>query len=53
MPPQPKIFEEWAPEKFLKSWRRVTNRAKTDDSHFHDLRRNAGSALQEARVTLK
>ncbi|WP_447986116.1 tyrosine-type recombinase/integrase [Nitrospira sp. Nam74] len=47
---QPNVFGGWKSEKFRKSWRRLTKRAKIDDLHFHDLRRNAGSALQEARV---
>lgn len=45
-----RIFEEWPADKFRKSWRRLTKRAQIDDLHFHDLRRNCGSALQEAHV---
>ena len=47
---KPKVFGDWKPDKFRKSWRRLTKRAKINNLHFHDLRRNAGSALQEARV---
>jgi len=44
------VFGEWPADQFRKSWRRLTRRAGLDDLHFHDLRRNCGSALQEAHV---
>lgn len=53
LPPEsPLVFGEWKPDKFRKSWRRVCKKAEPsiEDLHFHDLRRNAGAALQEARV---
>lgn len=53
LPPEsPLVFGEWQPDKFRKSWRRVCKKAEPsiEDLHFHDLRRNAGAALQEARV---
>lgn len=53
LPPEsPLVFGEWKSDKFRKSWRRVCKKAEPaiDDLHFHDLRRNAGAALQEARV---
>ena len=53
LPPEsPLVFGEWKSDKFRKSWRRVCKKAEPsiDNLHFHDLRRNAGAALQEARV---
>lgn len=53
LPPEsPLVFGEWKSDKFRKSWRRVCKKAEPsiEDLHFHDLRRNAGAALQEARV---
>ena len=44
------VFGEWPSDQFRKSWRRLTRRAGLGDLHFHDLRRNCGSALQEAHV---
>lgn len=46
----PMIFGDWPADNFRKSWRRLTKRAQIDDLHFHDLRRNCGSALQESHV---
>lgn len=53
LPPEsPLVFGKWTSDKFRKSWRRVCKKAEPsiDTLHFHDLRRNAGAALQEARV---
>jgi len=44
------VFGQWPADQFRKGWRRLTRRAGLDDLHFHDLRRNCGSALQEAHV---
>lgn len=44
------VFGRWPADLFRKSWRRLTRRAGLNDLHFHDLRRNGGSALQEAHV---
>ncbi|MBA5864873.1 MAG: tyrosine-type recombinase/integrase [Nitrospira sp. CR1.1] len=51
-PKSPLVLGEWKSDKFRKSWRRVCKKAEPsiEDLHFHDLRRNAGAALQEARV---
>lgn len=48
-PDQPLLFPDWKPDKFRKSWRSLCKRAKISpkDLHFHDLRRNSGSAMQE------
>jgi|CXWL01.1.fsa_nt_gi hypothetical protein len=48
-PDQPLLFPDWKADKFRKSWRRLCKRAQIPpkDLHFHDLRRNAGSAMQE------
>lgn len=48
-PDQPLLFPDWKADKFRKSWRRLCKRAQipAKDLHFHDLRRNAGSAMQE------
>lgn len=48
-PDQPLLFPDWKPDKCRKSWRRLCKRAQIPprDLHFHDLRRNAGSAMQE------
>ena len=48
--PDGSVFGGWDPTLFRKSWRRLCTRAKADDLHFHDLRRNVGSALQAAHV---
>ena len=53
LPPEsPLVFGEWKADKFRKAWRRLCKNTEPaiDDLHFHDLRRNAGAALQEARV---
>jgi integrase len=49
---QPDIFEGWQADTFRKAWRRLCKNTEPAiiDLHFHDFRRNAGSALQEARV---
>jgi len=44
------VFGHWPADQFRKSWRRLTRRAGLGDLHFHDLRRNCGSALQEAHI---
>lgn len=48
-PAQPLLFPDWKADKFRRSWRRLCKRAHipAKDLHFHDLRRNAGSAMQE------
>ncbi len=48
-PAQPLLFPGWKPDQFRKAWRRFCKRAQIppNDLHFHDLRRNAGSAMQE------
>lgn len=53
LPPETSaVFGDWRPDNFRKAWRRLCKRTEPsiEDLHFHDLRRNAGSALQEARV---
>lgn len=48
-PDQPLLFPDWKADKFRKAWRRLCKQAgiPAHDLHFHDLRRNAGSAMQE------
>lgn len=48
-PSQPLLFPDWKADKFRKTWRRLCKRAQIPpkDLHYHDLRRNAGSAMQE------
>lgn len=49
---EPAVLGGWTGDNFRKSWRRLCKNVKPviSDLHFHDLRRNAGSAMQEARV---
>ncbi len=48
-PDQPQLFPAWTADNFRKAWRRLCKKSGIPprDLHFHDLRRNAGSAMQE------
>lgn len=49
---QDTVFTNWTPDNFRRSWRTLHRNVvpTIEDLHYHDLRRNAGSCLQTARV---